>query len=135
MTTIGQVAGIDHVSATRLRKVGIKTAEAFLERARGPEGVRSLSRQTGIESGKLIDMATSVDLMRLQGMGARYAALLRAAGVNNLEDLAVLAVEDFLADLTVANHQHRIVRRLPSSQSLQAWIDQACGYNSTPGKP
>lgn len=125
MTTIGNVAGIDHNSATQLRKAGIKTGEAFLERTQEPEHLRLLSQKTGIDGRKLLDMATSVDLMRLQGMGGRYAALLRAAGVHRKEDLVSLSVEELREVLTVANHERRIVKRLPSTLSLQTWIRQA----------
>lgn len=125
MTTIGQIAGIDHLSATRLRKAGIKTTEAFVERTRESDRLRLLSQETGIDRQKLMDMATSVDLLQLRGIGGRYSALLRAAGVHKMEDLHDLSVEDFLEALTAANHEHRIVRRLPSTRSLQMWIQQA----------
>lgn len=126
MTTIGHIAGIDHSSATQLRKAGVRTAEAFLQRTREPEHLRSLSQETGIDGQKLLDMATSVDLLSLQGMGGRYAALLRAAGFHRKEDLANLSVQGLRERLTIANHDRRIVKRLPSTQSLHTWIRQAC---------
>lgn len=125
VTSIGQIAGIDHLSATRLRRAGVKTAESFLARIREPEHLRLLSERTGIDSRKLLDMAMSVDLMDMAGMGGRYSALLRAAGIHTMDDLRRYSAEDFLEALTVANHRHRIVKRLPSSRSLQVWIQQA----------
>ena len=132
MTTIGQIAGIDHGAATRLRKAGIRTAEGLLERLNSPERVQALSQKTGIDRQELMDMATSVDLMRLEGMGGRYSALLRAAGIRSLDDLASCSAPDALQALAAANHEHRIVRRLPSSVTVNAWIQAASGQIDFP---
>lgn len=132
MTTIGQIAGIDHGAATRLRKAGIRTTETFLEWADHPDRLCTLSQRTGIEHEKLLDMAMSVDLMRLEGIGGRYCALLRAAGIHSLEDLGGYSVREALRALTAANHEHRIVRRLPSSVIVNSWIRAACERNEAP---
>jgi len=135
VTTIGHIAGIDHLSATRLRKAGIKTAEAFVERTRESDRLRLLSEETGIDSQKLLDMATSVNLLQLRGMGGRYSALLRAAGVHRMEDLHSFSLEEFLETLTLANHEHRIVRRLPSTRSLRMWLQQASEHQDSTRRP
>ena len=131
MTTIGQIAGIDHFSATRLRKAGIKTAEGFVRRTRQSDRLRLLSQETGIDCQKLLDMATSVDLLQLRGIGGRYSALLRAAGIHKMEDLHGFSEKEFREALTAANHEHRIVRRLPSTPSLQTWLRQASEYEGS----
>lgn len=131
MTTIGHIAGIDHGAATRLRKAGIKTAEGFLEWLDSPERLHALSQKTGIDSQKLMDMATSIDLMRLEGIGGRYSALLRAAGIHSREDLRKYSASDALRALAAANHEHRIVRRLPSSETVDTWIRSAARQNDS----
>ena len=131
MTTIGQIAGIDHGAATRLRKAGIRTAEGLLEWLDSPERLRALSQKTGIDRQELLDMATSVDLIRLEGMGGRYSALLRAAGIHSLEELGKCSVPDALRALATANHEHRIVRRLPSAVTVDSWIRAASGQNDS----
>lgn len=130
MTTIGQVAGSDHISALRLRRAGIKTAEAFLERVREPDDLQLLSQETGIDCDKLLDLAASIDLLRLVGMGGRYCALLRTTGIHTMEDLRGGSVEEILNALTIANHQHRIVKRLPSLHTVRLWVQQASQLNT-----
>ena len=131
MTTIGQIAGIDHGAATRLRKAGIRTAEGLLQWLGSPERLRALSQKTGIDRQELMDMATSVDLMRLEGMGGRYSALLRAAGIHSLEELAQCSAPAAVQALAAANHEHRIVRRLPSSVTVDGWIQAALGQDDS----
>ncbi len=127
MTTIAEVAGIDRRSATRLRKAGVKTAEAFVQRTRGKGQFRLLSEQTGIERDTLLDIAMSVDLMELDGLGSRYCALLKSAGVHTVEDLGRCSAVEVLEKLEAANHRTRLVRRLPSLEYVRSWVRQAQG--------
>ncbi len=123
--TIGQIAGIDHLCAARLRKAGIRTVEAFLERARAANHRRLLSEQTGIDCETLSDLVTSADFMRLEGMGGRYCALLRAADIHSLAELGELSPQEVMEALLAVNHENRIVRRLPSPQDVRLWVIQA----------
>jgi predicted flap endonuclease-1-like 5' DNA nuclease len=125
VTTIGQIVGISHSAATRLRKAGIRTTESFLEWVDSPGRLGELAEMTGIEHEQLLDMAASVGLTRLEGMGGRYSALLRAAGIHSLADLGGYSVAEVLRALTAANFEHRIVRRLPSSVTVDFWIRAA----------
>lgn len=133
MTTIAEVAGIDHRSATLLRKAGIKTAEAFLERAREENHLRLLSEQTGINHQTLVDVATAADLMRLQGLGSRYCALLGAAGIHTVEDLGKRSAEEVIEKLEAANHKTRMIKRLPSLHTVQSWVRQAASADDRDG--
>lgn len=125
MTTIADVAGMDRRSATRLRQAGIRTAEAFSQKARNRQELRALSEQTGIDPQRLSDIATSVDLLRVDGLGSRYCALLRAAGIHTVEALANSSPREILEALQAANHRTRMARRLPGRPVVQSWILQA----------
>lgn len=125
MTTIADVAGIDRRSAIRLRKAGIKTAEALMARTRGPERLVSLSEQTGIDADALLDITKTVELMGLDGVGSRYCTLLKAAGIHTVEDLAGHSPQEILENLEAANHRIRLVRRLPNLDYVESWVRQA----------
>ncbi|MXX01866.1 MAG: DUF4332 domain-containing protein [Acidimicrobiia bacterium] len=125
MPTIGQVAGMDHLSAARLRRVGIKTSHAFLKKARGEERLLSLSEATGIDRTTLWNLAASADLMRLEGMGGAYCGLLRAAGIHSVSQLGRMSSEEVTRALVTVNHNRRIVRRLPSPREVEVWVSQA----------
>ena len=125
MSTIGNIAGMDHLSAARLRRAGIKTSETFLEEARVAERLRALSEQTGIDRDTLSDLAASADLMRLEGMGGVYCGLLRAAGIHSVAQLRELSPEELRSALFAVNHHRRVVRRLPSPREVKLWVFQA----------
>lgn len=125
MPTIGKIAGMDHLSAARLRRAGIKTSRAFLEEARGEKRLVSLSEATGIDQNTLRDLAASADLMRLEGMGGTYCGLLRAAGIHSVSELGRLSSEEVTRALLAVNHNRRIVRRLPSPREVEMWVSQA----------
>ena len=133
MTTIGQIAGIDHISATRLRKAGIKTGEALLALTLDTDSLRMLSEETGINYETLVDVARSIELLQLEGMGGRYCALLRAAGIHTTAQLGNSSTEAVMLALHSANHMHRIVKRLPSPRNVEMWILQAAGQDSSVG--
>lgn len=133
MTTIADVAGIDRRSATRLRKAGIKTAEAFMARTNGPERLVSLSEETGIGVDALLDIARTVELMGLEGVGSRYCTLLKAAGIHTVEDLAGRSPQEVLDNLEAANHRIRLVRRLPNLDYVRSWVLQARGAQDGAG--
>ena len=125
MPTIGKIAGMDHLSAARLRRAGIKTSQTFLEEARGERRLMSLSELTGIDQDTLRNLAASADLMRLEGMGGAYCGLLRAAGIHSVGQLGKLSPEEVTRTLLAVNHNRRIVRRLPSPREVELWVLQA----------
>lgn len=133
MTTIAEIAGMDHRSATRLRRAGVKTAEALLDRADAPERLRSLSEQTGIDSESLTRLAATADLMRLDGIGGRYSALLKLAGIDSVAELARHSPEEALEALRAANYRARIVRRLPTPEDVRLWVEQASTFGGGVG--
>ena len=116
---------MDHLSAARLRRAGIKTSRAFLEEARGEKRLVSLSELTGIDQDTLRNLVASADLMRLEGMGGAYCGLLRAAGIHSVSQLGKLSPEEVTMALFAVNHTRRIVRRLPSPREVETWVLQA----------
>ncbi len=125
MTSIGLVAGIEHLAAVRLRKAGVRTAEGLLARTMSTDSLAALSDETGLDSEKLMELAEAADFMRLQGMGSKYSALLRTAGIDTLEKLGACSPDAILDRLETANHVARLVRRLPSLKQVESWIRQA----------
>ena len=129
MTTIAEVAGVDRQLAMRLRKAGVKTTKGFLERAREDDHLRLLSEQTGIDHRTLLDIAASADLMRLEGLGSKYCALLRMAGIDTVDKLSSLSASDVSRAIEDANHRTRLIRRLPSPGDVASWVQQAAGQD------
>jgi len=125
MASIGAIGGLDHRSATRLRKARVRTTEAFLRRAADRRGRRSLAKETGLAEKDLLRWAHRADLMRIKGIGTEYVTLLEAAGVESIRELRRRNPERLLDAMIDANLLGRIVRRLPTLSMVERWVDDA----------
>ena len=88
MARIDQVAGVEQKTATKLRKVGVRTSKGLIEEASTRRGRTELSKTTGATPKDLQLWVHHADLLRVRGVGAEYADLLVAAGVDTLRDLS-----------------------------------------------
>jgi predicted flap endonuclease-1-like 5' DNA nuclease len=125
MARIDQVAGIAHKDATKLRKAGVRTSKGLIEVAADRKGRAELSAATGIDSRNLQLWVNHADLLRVQGVGAEYAELLTAAGVDTLRDLRRRNPTALLAKIIGLNGSSRVVRRLPTEAMVEVWIEMA----------
>lgn len=125
MASIADVGGIDGKEATRLRKAGIRTAEALLKHASTRRGRVELAGRTGFTPAELLAWVHRADLMRVQGVGSEYAMLLEAVGVGSLAELCRRQPGSLLADMAEVNTLKHIVRRLPSMPMVEEWVAAA----------
>jgi len=69
--------------------------------------------------------AVEDDLESLTGVGEKYRALLRAAGVRSIAMLAGEEPAPLLDRLTEANEAEEIVKRLPRPEDVEGWVQKA----------
>ncbi len=125
MARIDQVAGIGHREATKLRKAGVRTSNGLIEAASGRKERGWLSGVTGIDQRDLQQWVNHSDLLRVKGVGAEYAELLVAAGVDTLRDLRRRNATALLAKIIGLNGVSKVVQRLPTESMVESWIDAA----------
>ncbi len=65
------------------------------------------------------------DLEALEGVGEKYRALLRAAGIRSIAMLAGEEPDTLLGRLTETNDREGIVERLPSADEVEDWVQTA----------
>jgi predicted flap endonuclease-1-like 5' DNA nuclease len=124
---IEDLEGIGPVIGAQLRAAGVATTDDLLERAGPAAGRRALAEATGIGEGQLLKWTNHVDLYRLSGVGSEYADLLEACGVDSCPELARRNAANLAQTMAEANAAKKIVRRLPTEETLTAWIEQAKG--------
>jgi predicted flap endonuclease-1-like 5' DNA nuclease len=122
---IRRVAGVDKEDIAALKQVGIRTAEKLLEEAKSPKGRKGLADRTGIDAGRLLDLANAADHMRIKGMGSNYVGLLRAVGVMTVRELKYRNPENLARAMAEANGKRKLVRVLPSAGLVVQWVEQA----------
>lgn len=123
--SIDEIEGIGPVYAGKLKTAGIKTTEAYLERAKDPKGRKALADETGIEAARILKWANMADLMRISGVGEEYSELLEAAGVDTVKELKHRNPENLVAKMAEVNEEKKLVRQTPSLSQTEKWVEQA----------
>ncbi len=125
MARIDQVAGIDHKQATKLRKAGVRTSKGLIDAASTRRGRTELAKSTSLAPKDLQLWVHHADLLRVRGVGAEYAELLVAAGVDTIRDLRRRNPTALLAKIIGLNGSERVVNRLPTEAMVEGWIGAA----------
>lgn len=123
---IVEVEGIGPSFATKLEAAGVRTTDDLLAQAGSSSGRERLAATTGISAGQLLKWANHVDLMRLNGVGAEFAELLEAAGVDSPAELAqrnAANLAQTFDELDAA--RPNTVRRVPNESVIAGWIAEA----------
>lgn len=111
--------------AGRLKGAGIRTTERLLERAKGPKERKLLAERTGLDEKRILSLANMADRMRIKGVGADYAGLLQAAGVDTVKELKYRNPAKLARAMADANIKRKLARVLPSDGAVVRWIEQA----------
>ena len=123
--SIRDLSGIEPGVATKLKAVRIRTAEKLLDAAKNLKGRKSLAEKTGIHESDLLRIANKIDRMRVNGVGQDYAELLQLAGVDTVRELQYRNSTKLAAAMAAANAKHKLVRVLPSEQTVRRWVENA----------
>jgi predicted RecB family nuclease len=120
-----ELEGMTAFSASKLKKLGIRTTDALLEAARTVKGRKVLATKTGISEQQLLDWANVSDYMRIPGMGRAKVGLVRAAGVTTVRELALRNPARLAQNMRDVNTKRKLLRVLPSEKSVEQLIAQA----------
>jgi hypothetical protein len=122
---LSAIEGLSAYHASKLKSLGIRTAEALLEAARTAKGRKELSAKTGISEQLLLEWANFADHMRIAGMGKAKIGLIRAAGVATVRELGLRNPARLAQGMREANTRRKLVRVLPSETSVKQLIERA----------
>jgi predicted RecB family nuclease len=124
-SSISDLDGLAPDFAIKMKKVGIRTTEKLLETAKSLKGRQMLAEKTAIAETQLLRIANLIDRMRIKGVGQDYAELLEAAGVSTIRELRYRHPGRLADAMAKANVERKLVRVLPSQQTVGRWIDHA----------
>jgi predicted flap endonuclease-1-like 5' DNA nuclease len=63
--------------------------------------------------------------MRIKGIAEEYSDLLEEAGVDTVKELRKRVPENLYNAMIKTNQEKKLVRRLPSRDQVESWIEQA----------
>jgi hypothetical protein len=122
---ISKIDGLPTFAATKLKSLGIRTTDRLLEAARTVKGRKTLAAKTGISEQQLLEWANFSDYMRVPGMGKAKVALVRAAGVPTVRELALRNPARLAQNMKEVNVKRKLVRIMPSEKSVEQLIAKA----------
>lgn len=117
--------GVDDEEIAKLSEAGLDKPSALLEMGATPQGRKELADETGIDEETILAAVKKMDLMRIDGVGAVYAELLHASGVETVPDLARRNPANLTAKMAEVNESANIAEVLPSADEVTGWVNQA----------
>jgi len=125
MANIDSIEGVGEAYAQKLNGAGISTTEALLEKGATPKGRQGIAEQTGISNNLILRWVNHADLFRLKGVGAEFAELLEASGVDTVPELAQRNAANLCQKMADINAVKKLTRKVPTESQVTAWITEA----------
>jgi predicted flap endonuclease-1-like 5' DNA nuclease len=122
---ISHLAVVGPELRARLKENGIRTTGKLLETLKGAKEREVLAKKIDIDRKILLGIANLADRMRIKGVGQDYAELLKAAGVDTVNELRRRNPAKLARGMAQANAKQKLVRVLPSAAMIRNWIEQA----------
>lgn len=117
--------GLDVADSDNLSKAGVDKASSLLKSASTPTGRANLAKETGVDEAVIYTSVKKVDLMRVKGVGQKYAALLVAAGIDSVPELGTRNPANLLSAMSATNAKSALVENLPTVEEVTNWVTQA----------
>jgi predicted flap endonuclease-1-like 5' DNA nuclease len=122
---IEDVEGIGPAIGGKLRACGIGDTDALLAEAKTPKQRKALAEKSGLGEKLVLKFANMVDLYRISGIGAEFAELLEASGVDTVPELARRNPADLARKIAEVGKAKKLTRRIPSEADVTKWVAQA----------
>jgi predicted flap endonuclease-1-like 5' DNA nuclease len=122
---IETINGIGPKSGGLLRNSGVKTVNDLLRVGATERGRQHLANKVGVTYATLLKWVYRGDLLRINGVGKKYSALLESAGVNTITDLSMRNPSYLCQTLRIVNREKNLVRRTPPSKTIEIWVKNA----------
>ncbi len=122
---IEDIEGIGPSYAEKLKGANITTIKDLLKAGGTKKGRETLTKIVGASEKTVLKWVNRADLFRIKGIGKEYSELLDVAGVNTVVELSRRNAESLREKLEEVNVEKRIVKQLPSVDTLNEWIKRA----------
>lgn len=125
MAALVDIEGIGPAYAAKLSAAGVTSQEKLLEMGATPKGRKEIAEKTEISDALILKWINHCDLIRIKGVGAEYAELLEAAGVDTVPELSHRKADNLHAKMLEVNEAKKLVRQLPTLKQVTDWVEQA----------
>jgi len=125
-TSLTTIKGVGRKIAALFQKATeVDSIESLVEQGATAKGRAGLAEATGKPKHLILRWVQLADLMRVDGVGEDYSALLWHAGVTSVPELAQQNPDGLMKILDNSNRRLNVVNRLPAAERVKEWIQQA----------
>ena len=125
MANLENIEGVGKTYAGKLAKAGVTTTNGLLKLGATRKGRSVLAAASGCTEKQILEWVNRADLFRIKGVGEEYSDLLEVAGVDSVPELAQRNANNLHEKMAEVNAAKRLVRQMPSSSVVSAWVAQA----------
>jgi uncharacterized membrane protein len=125
VTKIVAATNLPSEDAAKLHAAGVEKASELLGLAATPQGRKELADATGLSNATILAGVKKMDLMRIRDVGVKHGALLLAAGVDTVPELAQRNPKNLHAALAKVNAEKQLVVDLPTEAEVAGWVEAA----------
>ena len=111
--------------AAELHEADVKDLETMQVMAATAVGRAELADAADMSRAEVDAIAYDLDLGRVRGVGRKSKALLNAAGIESVGELAEYDADELAGLLITVNEEEHIVEHMPSVDTQAYWIEQA----------
>jgi len=122
---IESIEGIGPVIGGKLKNIGIRNTNDFLENSKTPAQRKKLAASSGLTEKQVLKFANMIDLLRIDGVGPQFAELLEASGVDTIAELAQRRADNLAKKMEEVNAVKKLCKKEPSEDEVNDWISQA----------
>ena len=119
------IEGVGATYAEKLAAAGINKVEDLLAKCAAPAGRKALAEETGIADKLILKWTNHADLIRIHGVGPKFAELLEDEGVDTVKEFRHRNAENLAAKMEEVNAEKNLVNRVPSVKELAKMIAEA----------
>jgi predicted flap endonuclease-1-like 5' DNA nuclease len=122
---MAQMRGVTADVSAKLKAMGLKDNNLFLEAAKTSKQRKELAKTLGIDEKAVLELANRADLARVKGIGEVFSDLLENAGVDTVKEMAKRVPENLHARLVEINTEKKLAGRQPTLDQVKDWVAQA----------
>lgn len=122
---VAAATGLTAAQAAKLGESGVDSVKSLLAMGATPAGRAQLASDLDMDGADVLQAVKHLDLMRVKGVGVKYANLLLASGVDTVVELGTRNATNLTAKMGEVNAIAGIVQDLPSEKMVADWVAAA----------
>lgn len=119
------IPGIDLAAEAELNAAGINNVNDLLAEGGSRQGREEMATRSGLSAAQISKFVHCADLFRIKGISGQSAALLEAASVNTVAELARSSASNLQVKLQQVSDARKLIPKVPSEKQVAEWIEEA----------